>query len=205
LTLPAAVALTLIPNEIVKVLFERGAFGAEARQATAAALAAFASGLPAYVLIKVLRPAFYAREDTVTPFRYAVAAMIANTVLGLILFAILGFVGIAIATAVASWLNVALLWSRLNRSGFLEIDARLRRKGKQILLSSIGMGAGLLLGANALASAWTAPATWRITALSALVGGGAALYFALALLIGAIEPLPLRALIRRSFGRASTP
>src|SRR5439155_8751235 len=108
--LPPAVALTLIPNEIVGVLFERGAFGAEATRATAAALAAFASGLPAYVLIKVLKPAFYAREDTTTPFRYAVAAMIANIVLGLILFSILGFVGIAMATSLASWLNLALLW-----------------------------------------------------------------------------------------------
>ena len=205
LTLPAAVALILIPKEIVRVLFEHGAFGPEARQATAAGLAAFASGLPAYVLIKVLKPAFYAREDTATPFYYGVAAVIANTVLGLLLFALLGFVGIAIATSLAAWLNLALLWWRLDRSGFLEADDRLRQKGKRILLSSIVMGVGLFLAARALSGAWTAAPIWRITGLSALVGGGAALYFALVLLAGALEPSPLRALIRRSLRRASTP
>jgi putative peptidoglycan lipid II flippase len=153
----------------------------------------------------VLKPAFYAREDTATPFYYGVAAVIANTVLGLLLFAVLGFVGIAIATSLAAWLNLALLWWRLDRSGFLEADDRLRQKGKRILLSSIVMGVGLFLAARALSGAWTAAPIWRITGLSALVGGGAALYFALVLLAGALEPSPLRALIRRSLRRASTP
>jgi putative peptidoglycan lipid II flippase len=205
LTLPAAVALMLIPKEIVSVLFERGAFGAEATRATAAALAAFASGLPAYVLVKVLKPAFFAREDTATPFYYGLAAMIANTVLGLVLFAVLGFVGIPIATSLAAWFNLALLWWRLDRSGFLKVDTRLRQKGKRILLSSSGMAAGVLLGAAALGNGWAAAPFWRVIALAILVAGGAALYFALALLTSAIEPLPLRALIRRRMGRASTP
>lgn len=205
LTLPAAVALILIPTEIVSVLFERGAFGIEATQATAAALAAFASGLPAYVLVKVVKPAFFAREDTATPFYCGVAAMIANTVLGLVLFAVLGFVGIPIATSLAAWFNLALLWWRLDGSGFLELDTRLRQKGKRILLSSSGMGAGVLLGATALRSGWAAAPLSRVIALATLIAGGAALYFALALLTSAIEPLPLRALIRRSLRRASTP
>ena len=78
--------------------------------------------------VKALAPAFYAREDTGTPFRYAVAAMAANTALSLAFFPFLGFVGIALATSIASWMNVALLWAKLSASGFFAADARLRRR-----------------------------------------------------------------------------
>ncbi|HEX6103678.1 MAG TPA: murein biosynthesis integral membrane protein MurJ [Alphaproteobacteria bacterium] len=197
ITLPAAVALIAIPEEIIGALFERGAFGREATRATAAALAGFALGLPAFVLIKALAPAFYAREDTATPFRYAIAAMIANTVLSLAFFPVLGFVGIAIATSLASWLNFALLWIRLARSGFLTIDVRLRRRAPRILLVSCAMGAALLAAAAGLEDASAGPPLARASALALLVAGGGALYFALALASGAIERSALRALIRR--------
>ena len=72
LTVPAAVALAVVPVEIVKGLFERGAFTAADTPATAYALAIFALGLPSFVLIKVFPPAYFAREDTATPMRYAV-------------------------------------------------------------------------------------------------------------------------------------
>ena len=113
MTLPAAVALILIPTAIVSVLFERGAFGIEATQATAAALAAFASGLPAYVLVKVVKPAFFAREDTATPFNCGVAAMIANTVLGLVLFAVLGLSAFPSPPRLLPG-SILLLWWRLD-------------------------------------------------------------------------------------------
>jgi putative peptidoglycan lipid II flippase len=197
ITLPAAVALIAIPDEIIGALFERGAFGREATEATAAALAGFALGLPAFVLIKALAPAFYAREDTATPFRYAIAAMVANTVLSLGFFPLLGFVGIAIATSLASWLNLALLWARLLRIGFLTIDARLRRRGPRILLVSLAMGAALVAAAAGLEEASAGPPFARASALGLLVGGGGAFYFALALAFGAIERSALRALLRR--------
>src|SRR5690625_2339956 len=86
LTLPATMALLAIPLPIISVLFERGAFDAEAARATATALAAFALGLPAYVLVKVLQPPFFARQDTVTPLRFALASVVAHLVLSLLLF-----------------------------------------------------------------------------------------------------------------------
>jgi putative peptidoglycan lipid II flippase len=202
ITLPAAVALIAIPGEIIGALFERGAFGPEATQATAAALSGFALGLPAFVLIKALAPAFYAREDTATPFRYAVAAMVANTLLSLAFFPLLGFVGIAIATSIASWLNLALLWLRLGRSGFLAIDARLRRRGPRLLLVSLAMGAALLAGAAGLKDVAAGPPLARALGLALLVAGGGAVYFGLALASGAIERSALSALLRRG---ASTP
>ncbi|HXV23855.1 MAG TPA: murein biosynthesis integral membrane protein MurJ, partial [Alphaproteobacteria bacterium] len=202
ITLPASVALIAIPREIIATLFERGAFQAEATQATAGALAGFALGLPAFVLVKALAPAFYAREDTATPFRYAIAAMIANTLLSLAFFPLLGFLGIAFATSLASWLNLGLLWARLARSGFLRIDSRLRRRGPRLLLVSLAMGAALLLAAAALEQALAGSLFWRAATLGLLVGGGGAFYFALAIASGAIELSALRALTRRG---ASTP
>lgn len=196
ITLPATVALLAVPTEIIATLFERGAFGAEATAATAGALAGFALGLPAFVLVKALAPAFYAREDTATPFRYALAAMAANTILSLALFPVIGFVGIAIATSLASWLNLTLLWVGLARGGFLLIDVRLRRRAPRLALASLAMGAGLLAGAAVLAEAWSAPLPVRGAALALLVAGGGTLYFALALAIGAIERSALRALLR---------
>ena len=80
LTLPAAVALFVIPGPIITVLFERGAFTAADTAATAPALAAYAAGLPAFVAIKVLQPAYFAREDTRTPMWYGGISMVVNVV-----------------------------------------------------------------------------------------------------------------------------
>ena len=111
LTMPAAIALYLAAEPIVRVLFERGAFTAIDTHATASMLAALALGLPAYVLIKVLHPSFFAREDTKTPMIYAGIAMAANVVLSIMLFTMIGATGIAIATTLSGWINVGLLFA----------------------------------------------------------------------------------------------
>src|SRR5689334_13173581 len=105
LTLPAAVALALLATPILVVLFQRGAFGPADTAATAAALAAYAAGLPAFVLVKVLAPAFFARHDTATPGKLAVAAMATNLGLTLVLMQLRAHVGIALATSAAGWTN----------------------------------------------------------------------------------------------------
>jgi putative peptidoglycan lipid II flippase len=149
LTLPAAVALAVAAEPIIRVLFERGAFTAADTLPTAAALAAFAFGLPAFVLIKVLQPPYFAREDTRTPMRYAVwnmALNVAGSIALFFLFQALGLmphVGIAIATTLAGWANVYLLWSTLKRRGHFEADDRLRRNLRMIGLASAVMGAAV--------------------------------------------------------------
>lgn len=127
LTLPAAAALIAMPGPIVTVLFQRGAFDAAAAEATAGALAAFAAGLPAYVLIKALTPGFFAREDTKTPVKIAVVAMVANVALAVALMQVLAHVGIALATALSAWFNAITLGILLVRRGHLAFDTRLRR------------------------------------------------------------------------------
>ncbi|ODN72212.1 putative peptidoglycan biosynthesis protein MurJ [Methylobrevis pamukkalensis] len=101
LTLPAAVALMVVPVEVIRVLFERGAFTAADSAATGAALAAYAAGLPAFVAIKVFQPGYFAREDTKTPTIHAGISMVVNVGLALALFPAFAHVGIAAATSVA--------------------------------------------------------------------------------------------------------
>ncbi|HLS70000.1 MAG TPA: murein biosynthesis integral membrane protein MurJ [Kiloniellales bacterium] len=197
LTLPATAALLLVPYPIISVLFERGAFDAEAARATAAALAAFALGLPAYVLVKVLQPPFFARQDTVTPLRFALASVVANLVLSLLLFFTIGFVGIALATAASSWLNVVLLGASLRKRGFLQLDARLRRRLPRSLLATCATGALLLLLNHALADLFAAGVPLRILALTILVLVGGGVYFLLAFALRAVERADLAAAFSR--------
>ena len=197
LTLPAAIALVVIPWPIVVVLFERGIFDRASSEATALALMAFAGGLPAYVLVKVLQPAFFAREDTVTPFRMAVATVAANIALSLALFWPLGHVGIALATTLAAWLNTALLASALFRRGFLSLDARLKARLPRIALASLIMGAGLWALLQGLLPWFDAGPAWRVAGLVLLVGAGLGIYGVLALALGALRPAELKALRRR--------
>ena len=107
--MPAAAALTVLAVPIIDVLFRRGAFGAPEVEQTAMALAAFAVGLPALMLVKSLTPGFYAREDTRTPVKIAVASAILNVGLAALLMLSLRHVGIALAASAANWLNALLL------------------------------------------------------------------------------------------------
>jgi putative peptidoglycan lipid II flippase len=187
LTLPAAVALAVAAEPIIRVLFERGAFTVADTLPTAVALAAFAFGLPAFVLIKVLQPAFFAREDTRTPMRYAVWNMALNTAGSLALFFLfraLGWmphVGIAIATSLSGWANVYLLWSALGQHGHFQADDRLRHNIRSILLSSLLMGAAVW-GMAALLASHLLPVVGvlRQAAVLALVLAGGLVVYALA-------------------------
>lgn len=205
LTVPAAVALVIVPTEIVRVLFERGAFTATDTPYTAEALRIFALGLPAFVLIKVFSPAFFARQDTRTPMRFAVWSLTANTLgsVGLFfLFRHLGWMphlGIAVATTLGGWMNALLLYRGLKSNGHFESDARLRRALPRILLSAVVMGAALIAAAYGL-DPWLNQAQGfvvRFTALAVLVGVGFVAYFAATQLTGAATFGQLRSAVGR--------
>jgi len=192
MTLPAAAALIVIPGPITNVLFERGAFTAVDSARTAHALVAFGFGLPAFVLVKVLSPGFFAQEDTMTPLRYAGASILLNIALSLLLFfpARLGYLGIAIATTLASTMNAALLGFTLRRRKRLRLDQRLLARLPRIVLASLAMGLCLML-ATAL---WPygAPLTTRALALAGLVALGIVVYALSCLLTGAARWRDLR-------------
>jgi putative peptidoglycan lipid II flippase len=187
LTLPAAVALAVLARPILAVLFQRGAFGPADTTATAAALAAYAAGLPAFVLIKVLAPAFFARHDTATPVKVAIAAMAMNLVLTLLLMQFLAHVGIALATSAAGWVNALTLLVLLMRRGHFALDVRSRRNLPRIAAAALAMGVLLTLLGGALAPALGGTVVLRIAALAGLVGAGLGAFGLLALAFGVVD------------------
>lgn len=197
LAVPAAAAFIVVPDALVTTLFQRGAFGAAESQATALALMAYAVGLPAYVLVKVLGPAFFARRDTRTPVITGGISMVVNIILNLILMQFLAHAGLALATALAAWLNVALLTVILARRGDFQADARLKRVCARLLPATGLMALGLWGGAHLLSTPLAGGEVWRAGALAALVVGGLVLYGAAAWLFGAARPADLKALLRR--------
>lgn len=197
LSLPAAVALIVIPGPILSVLFERGAFDAETTRATAWALAAYAVGIPAYILVKVLSTAYFARQDTASPVKVAVICTIANIALSLSLIWWLGHVGIALSTGLTAWINVSLLAWGLRRRGFFALDRRLAGRLPRLGVAAAGLAAALWFGARALDGPLAAGLAVQIGALAGLVLGGALVYFALAQATGGADLREALALMRR--------
>jgi putative peptidoglycan lipid II flippase len=199
LSVPAAAALFALAGPIISVLFERGAFGAEAASATSNALMAFALGLPAFVLVKVFQPGFFAREDTLTPTIFAAISVVVNVGLSLALFPTLQHVGIAVATSASAWVNVALLAGTLLRRDFLQIRAAQWRQQGLILGLSVGMAVALWFTALLLAPALVPGASVLVQflALGLLVVAGLLIYFGLAHLTGVQRLSRLAQMLKR--------
>ncbi|MDB2415232.1 murein biosynthesis integral membrane protein MurJ, partial [Rickettsiales bacterium] len=117
LSIPAAFALITISEPLIRIMFERGQFSALETTATAKALMAYSLGLPAFMLIKIFAPNFFARGDTKTPLKIAIICLFANVILSISLMQIIGHVGMAIATSLSSWLNASLLIFILIKKG----------------------------------------------------------------------------------------
>lgn len=195
--MPATVALIVSAMPIVHGVFEHGAFTPEDTLGTAAVLMAFSAGVPAYVLIKVLTPGFYARSDTKTPLRLALWSMLVNLIGNLILIWPLAHIGVGVATAISAWVNVALLWFTLRKRGHIEVDARLRQKAWRIVLAATAMGIALWFG-NELIEGQLGTGLWRrVAVLSVLVSAGGAVYALAILLLGAYRLSELKTLLRR--------
>ncbi len=207
LTLPAAVALFVIPLPITKVLFVTaptallGAseFTLADAQRTGAALAAFALGLPAFVLIRVFQPGFFARQDTRTPMVFSAINTAVNIALSVYLFLFLkiGIVGIAIATTVAAWINVSLLAGTLAARGLYGMDTRIAQRLPRIVLASLVMGGVLFFAQSALQERIDGDPLSQLLALALLVAAGLASFFLLAHLTGAARASEFMSSFRR--------
>jgi putative peptidoglycan lipid II flippase len=113
LSLPAATGLVSIPFFIIDALYTRGEFKVADAHATASALMQYGWGVPAFVLAQLFSRAFFARQDTLTPMRFALVSVAVNIALGITLFHFFGVAGIAAATASAWWLNVVMMGTTL--------------------------------------------------------------------------------------------
>ena len=197
LTIPAAVALVVIPLPLVSVLFERGAFAASDAAATALAVAVYGAGLPAFVLQKVLQPLYFAREDTKTPFRYALVALVVNAVLAIGLAPVFGYIAAAIGATLAGWAMAILLWNGARGMGEeAMLDDRFRHRLPRICAAAAIMG-GVLWVTSRAAAPWLSGGAERYLALAVLVAVSIVAYFAAGRLLGAFSPQDLRKAIRR--------
>ncbi|MDX3926612.1 MAG: murein biosynthesis integral membrane protein MurJ [Shinella sp.] len=204
LTLPAAGALWVISDEIVRVLYERGAFSPETTSIVAGTLAIYGLGLPGFVMIKALNPGFFAREDTKTPMRITLLSVVVNCILAVTLFPLFFERGIATAEAVSGWLTALLLFVTLVRRGHWPLEKALVWRILRLLVATIVMALSLDFASDALAD-WLAPAAslhHQVMALGALVFLAMIVYFGVAFLIGGADLAMIRRNMRR---RARTP
>jgi putative peptidoglycan lipid II flippase len=143
LTLPAAAAMVAIPLFLSDALYARGQFTFFDAEQTAGALFFYGLGVPAFVLQQLYSRAFFARQDTRSPMRFALISIGVNIAVGIALFQVIGIRGIAAATALASWLNVAQSAWKLHRLGEYRPSADAWSRLARLLGASLLLGAGL--------------------------------------------------------------
>ncbi|WP_159351175.1 murein biosynthesis integral membrane protein MurJ [Roseomonas harenae] len=190
LALPAAAAQAVLAWPIISALFVRGAFGELEAAATAAALTAYALGLPAFILVKAYVPGFFARGDTATPVKVSLCIVVLNLALNLVLTRYFAHVGIALATGISAWVNVIALAWLLRRRAQWRPDRRLRRRLPRLLMATLAMTVVLL----ALRAAMPEPvgSTARLVVLAVYVVVGLATYFGIAQAIGGLHIREIR-------------
>ncbi len=181
---PAMVGLFLLAGPMLTTLFQYGAFSQHDVEMAAGSLMAYSIGLMGFILVKVLAPGFYARQDTKTPVKIGIIAMLANMVMNLILVFPLAHVGLALATSLSAFLNAFLLFRVLRREGVYRPEAGWLTLMLQVLAANLAMAALLWWGAGDLQN-WFAWSGWqRSMQLLLWVAAGAALYFVVLLLCG---------------------
>jgi putative peptidoglycan lipid II flippase len=196
LTLPAALALIVCAYPIMLVLFGRGAFGLDSVLFSSQSLAAYALGLPAFVLVKVLAPAFFARGDTSMPVKIGVGSVALNLALNLAFMVPLAHIGPALATSVAAICNVAGLAFVLTRRGHFVPDHQLARRCLGMVGASLAMA--LVLWGSRVLLFQAPPSGWlRLASLAGLVGAGMVAYAVAAAMVGAYDPRDIGRIVSR--------
>lgn len=199
LALPATLGLMVLSHPIVQVLFEHGAFSAADSIATAQALVWLALGLPAHVLVKALSPAFFARDDTMTPLIATLVGLAVAIVAALLLGRAFDAAGIAAGIALAAWSSAGVLILRGRARLGLALDGAARQRLPRIVLAALVMGGALALASNVMSPVATdAHRLIQIALLGALIAVGLALYGLLMTGFGIVSLSDARAAIRPS-------
>jgi putative peptidoglycan lipid II flippase len=199
------VALFVIPFFVIDATVTRGAFTSEDAARTADVLRQFAWGVPAFVLAKVLTPPFFAREDTRRPMIYAITAVIFTIVVGAGLFFVLtrmgvdGVLGLAVATSLSAWINVALLGGTLMRENIWRPSPAFLSRLFRVLAASAVM-AGLLVVAGMGYETLSRVLLAKEIAVLVVCGAGALVYAACIVLFRAVSVAELKATLKREPG-----
>lgn len=201
-TLPAASALVAIPFFLIDGLFTRGEFVLHDAQQTAAALLHYGWGVPAFVLTRILSPAFYARKDTWGPMKFALVNVVVNLAVGVGMFHLIGVPGLAIGTSAGAWVNVLLMVVALYRRNLWHLSKRSGAALVKILICGGIMGAFLAIcsfyrPAIEALIATLLPAGVKEIAVVGVCFAGLFLYIACLFVTGAIRPAELKAALRR--------
>ncbi|WP_374524879.1 murein biosynthesis integral membrane protein MurJ [Sphingopyxis sp.] len=204
LTLPAAAALAICAPAFTTAFFVGGKFTAGDGAIMAQIVVALICGLPAYVIVKILNPGFFAREDTRTPVWTALASLIINVAINLYVVERYGIVGLAGATAVSASVNCLLLYIILHRRGWFHFTAKLAGKIARQLVAVAVMAALLWYMMPLMQPYYGGSAFQRIWSLAILCGAGGAAFFAAAFLVGALDKDLLAMLTRRRRNGAAT-
>ena len=173
--LPCAFALAVISDTLVSFLFERGQFTGEDSYKVSNALTALAFGLPAFVMVKIFTPRYFAEYDTSTPVRISFFCIAINIILCLSLVQFISYLGIMVATSISAWLNVSLLYYFQHKRGMFLIDKKLRIQTIKIIFACSLMVFGLILFERFILRASTHNYLWLI--FIGEVSLGAAIYF----------------------------
>lgn len=184
LGIPAAAGLILLAEPILLVLFQRGAFTPETAYMASLSLMAYASGLLSFMLVKVLAPGFYSRQDTKTPVKYGIWTMATNMVFNLILAIPFGYIGLAAATAISATMNAFLLYQNLHRNGVYRASKTTVLFLLRVMLGTAAMVA-VILWLNEDMTHWaSATLVAQITLLVKLIGAGVATFALVSVLTG---------------------
>ena len=198
LTLPATLALSVTAFPIIAALFQGGNYTLENAQVTGNILSILVLGLPAYVLVKVLTPGFYARKDVKTPVRIAMAILAGSVVANFALIPWIGIYSLATVTSAGAWLNFLLLFVILAARGHFRMPGWLISRVARQLVAAAVMGVALFFLQGYLGDVFTGSAGKRILGLGLIVGAGGVLYFGIAWVIGGIDKSDIRTLFRRA-------
>ena len=186
LTLPAALALGMIAVPLLATFFQHGAFAAHDVLMTREALVGYSIGLIGMILVKILAPGFYARQDIRTPVKIGIATLVATQLMNvLFVFGLeLRHAGLALAIGLGACFNSAVLFHLLRKHGIYQPEPGWSKFFAKVCLALLALGLALWFGMGAEQS-WLTRSGWpRILHLSALVAGGVAVYFAVLAVLG---------------------
>jgi putative peptidoglycan lipid II flippase len=190
-TVPAAVGLVILSSPILITLFQYDAFHPDDVRMSAYSLIAYSTGLPAFIAVKVLAPGYYARQDTTTPVKIAIAAMVTNMGLNLLFVGLLlyrGFegphAGLALASSVAAYLNAILLFRGLRKRQVYTPERGWIRLWVAVILASATMGALLLFMTHDTESWLQATAILRVKNLVLSITFGVIIYVFVGMVAG---------------------
>lgn len=197
LTLPAAVALFIAGGAFTTAFYTGGAYSLDDSMATGTVVSALVVGLPAYVLIKVLVPNFFARKDTRTPVYTAAASLAVNVALNFVLVPRYGVPGLAYAGAIAAWCNCGLLYAMLTLRGFYHLTLLVLSRLARITLAAAVMGAALWYALPFGSEWYSGSAIERAVSVGALVALGGTVFLAAAWALGVVDRQTIGQLRRR--------